>query len=137
MGYYVDFKTGTVKDSGTDATVTLVIQDEQNKPHRFEISDTNGNCFESGSYTSFSLQPANDLGNINTINVSHDNTGTNPGWYLEFVIIRKDGEYWSFPYSGWISQNTSLSISLEKFPLPLASNTIIKEIPKPKEEGLL
>ncbi|MBD0408879.1 hypothetical protein CHH79_15590 [Bacillus siamensis] len=107
--YYVDFRTSTVKDSGTDAPITLIIHDEQHKPHWFKLFDPKGNYFESGSFTSFEIETINDLGSIPLIKIWHDQTGTNPYWNLEFVSIRTDSSFWLFPHYDWLEKSTTIT----------------------------
>lgn len=48
------------------------------------------------------------VGEIQRINIGHDNSGAGPAWFLDHVIIRCE-EYpdkeWRFPVNRWFSKN--------------------------------
>ena len=45
-----------------------------------------------------------DLGQLERVQLRHDNTGVGPGWYLEWVEVCQceDGKVWRLPYGRWL-----------------------------------
>ena len=99
--------TGVWKHSGTTANVTLNIKGELNElkliPLRGEDEST-GICAR-GSVNGFVLITNESLGCLKEITLEHDNTGDNPSWFVETVVIRdrQTEQQWVFPINRWLA----------------------------------
>ena len=99
--------TGDIDSAGTDANVTLSIDGVQ-----YDLHDSSINNFERGVTTSY-LLPANlSLRQLKhaQINLSHDNSGDKPGWYVSnfslLFQLQHGSElnlYRTWPNVGWLS----------------------------------
>mmetsp|Transcript_40900 Transcript_40900/g.95559 ORF Transcript_40900/g.95559 Transcript_40900/m.95559 type:complete len:270 (-) Transcript_40900:8-817(-) len=77
------------------------------------------------------LENAPELGELQKLTVSHDNSGTGADWFLEHVEIREaeTGSLWKFPCRRWVdSERESSALSLDLFP--------VNEAHKPQLRGL-
>ncbi len=108
--YVVRVKTGTKFLSGTDANVTLVMNGSLRTSEKFVLNPLiNGNAFENGQLDTAALSGVQNVGEITSITISHDNSGIGPGWYLEYVEIEVDGQKKRFVLNGWLDTDNGLS----------------------------
>lgn len=108
--YVVRVKTGTKFLSGTDANVTLVMNGSLRTSEKFVLNPLiNGNAFEKGRLDTATLSGVQDVGDIASIKISHNNAGIGPGWYLEYVEIETGGKKKRFVLNGWLDTEKGLS----------------------------
>ncbi|XP_022810198.1 uncharacterized protein LOC111347198 [Stylophora pistillata] len=107
--YYYDMviSTGVWKDSATTANVTMSIRGENDEQDLITLQkhgDLQG-FFSRGSINGFVLVTNESLGNLNQITLEHDNSGDNPSWFVETVVIRdrQTEERWEFPINRWLA----------------------------------
>uniref|UniRef100_A0A8D0H9K4 Lipoxygenase homology PLAT domains 1 n=1 Tax=Sphenodon punctatus TaxID=8508 RepID=A0A8D0H9K4_SPHPU len=104
--YEVHVITADMWGAGTDANVYLSIYGEGG-------GDTGGrhlqrsnhlNKFEKGQVDIFTVKAIN-LGVLKKLRIRHDNTGSNPSWFLEIVEIidRKEDITYYFPCQRWLA----------------------------------
>jgi len=99
--------TGVWKNSGTTANVTISIEGEMDElkliplRSKWETSE----IFARGSIDGFVLVTNRSLGSLTQISLEHDNSGDNPSWFVETVVIkdRQTEERWVFPLNRWLA----------------------------------
>lgn len=83
----IQFKTGKKKNAGTDASITLQINN-----WRINCPDMPGNDNEAGSYYTYAFPNTNKmkLDELRLANIwlFHDNSGKKPGWYVDNVLLQ-------------------------------------------------
>ena len=82
--YKITVTTGAQSNAGTDANVSIRINGTADQSPVIPLT---GGSFETNDVDIFeeSLQ---DLGNLLSIDIGHDNTGASPGWWLDRVTIQ-------------------------------------------------
>uniref|UniRef100_A0A3Q3R3S5 PLAT domain-containing protein n=1 Tax=Monopterus albus TaxID=43700 RepID=A0A3Q3R3S5_MONAL len=78
--------TGDVKGAGTDANVFITIYGVNGDSGKRQLRQKFRNLFERGRTDRFVLEML-DLGELLRVRVEHDNSGTNGGWFLEFIEV--------------------------------------------------
>ncbi|KAK9733741.1 hypothetical protein RND81_04G089000 [Saponaria officinalis] len=91
--YVIQLKTGDVPDAGTDATVTLRVYDE----HGNGIADPDlwsdglmgkdHDYFERNNLDMFGFKFGCLGSKVCNIELSHNNGGSKPGWYVSYVQV--------------------------------------------------
>ena len=101
--YDVTIKTGSIVNAGTDANVWILLHGERGNSARTEL-DSEYNDFEAKSERIYRIA-TRELGDITKITVGHDNAGSRPGWFLEYVKLRRldDNKIHIFPVNRWFS----------------------------------
>ena len=107
--YFYDMviSTGVWKNSGSTANVTISIEGEMDElkliplRSKWETSE----IFARGSIDGFVLVTNRSLGRLTQISLEHDNSGDNPSWFVETVVIkdRQTEERWMFPLNRWLA----------------------------------
>ncbi|XP_029102822.1 polycystin-1 [Scleropages formosus] len=82
--YRVLVKTGWVKGSGTTAHVGLSLYGLNRSGSRHLRQD---GAFQRNGLDDFQLETDANLGEIWKIRIWHDNTGLDPSWYLQHVVV--------------------------------------------------
>nr|XP_020662186.1 lipoxygenase homology domain-containing protein 1 [Pogona vitticeps] len=103
--YEVHVLTGTVWGAGTDANVYLSIYGERGDTGERHLKRSkNLNKFEKNQVDVFNV-PAIDLGELTKVRIRHDNSGSNPAWYLERIEITdtKEEVTYYFPCQRWLA----------------------------------
>ena len=87
-----------------------------------------------GSTQTFTVTLKDDIGDIYSLRIWHDNSGKDPSWYLDEIEIRdtRSGNCWKFIFETWLSLEDE-SHSNEVLQTPLHSNRnitrkVIKEM---------
>ncbi|XP_078351938.1 LOW QUALITY PROTEIN: polycystin-1-like protein 2 [Oculina patagonica] len=107
--YFYDMviSTGVWKHSATTANVTFSIKGEINE-HKLIPLRSKGDSseiFARGSVDGFVLITNESLGTLKEITLEHDNSGDDPSWFVETVVIkdRQTEERWVFPINRWLA----------------------------------
>ncbi|KAL9954033.1 hypothetical protein ACROYT_G041521 [Oculina patagonica] len=107
--YYYDMviSTGVWKHSATTANVTISIKGEINE-HKLIPLRSKGDSteiFARGSVDGFVLITNESLGTLKEITLEHDNSGDDPSWFVETVVLRdrQTEERWVFPINRWLA----------------------------------
>ncbi|XP_022806964.1 lipoxygenase homology domain-containing protein 1-like isoform X2 [Stylophora pistillata] len=113
VAYSLTFKTGDMPYAGTDANVTLQLFGDKGQTEKIMLRQESGKTikrFDRGRTDRFTVQTM-DVGKVERIRISHDNTGPNPEWYLEYLKIEipsRDEKYMFpliFPCRCWLAEN--------------------------------
>ena len=99
--------TGVWKHSATTANVTISIKGEINEHKLVPLrgKGDSSEIFARGSVNGFVLITNESLGTLKEITLEHDNSGENPSWFVEAVVIRdrQTEERWLFPINRWLA----------------------------------
>ncbi|KAI5096357.1 lipoxygenase-like domain-containing protein 1, partial [Silurus meridionalis] len=105
--YTMRIKTGDKKNAGTDANVYTVLYGTNDDTGiiNLKASKNHRNKFEKGMIDEFTIE-AVDLGSLKRIRIGHDNAGTSPGWFLDWVEIDAPsmGQCLCFPCGRWLDK---------------------------------
>lgn len=103
--YEIKVQTGCLDYAGTDSNIKIQLFDEDNKSTASIFLDNKDNNFERGACDTFMID-ADSLSNITKIKIFSDNSGKNPGWYLNWITIQNvtNEEFYAFPAYCWIEK---------------------------------
>ena len=107
--YYYDMviSTGVWKHSATTANITISIKGENYGHSQIPLNEKGetSELFERGSINGFVLVMKESIGPLKEITLDHDNSGNNPSWFVETVVIqdRQTEERWVFPINRWLA----------------------------------
>lgn len=105
--YNISIQTGMWKGFGTSANVGIIVNGNQGSSGEISLNDSlaRRKYFSRGSVNNFTLTLPSSLGNVTDLRIWHDNTGSNPAWFLQHVVItdRQTGEMWYFFANQWLS----------------------------------
>ena len=89
--YYYDMviSTGVWKHSVTTANITISIKGENCGHSQILLNDKGetSEIFGRGSINAFVLVMKESIGPLKEITLEHDNSGNNPSWFVETVVI--------------------------------------------------
>ncbi|PWA69347.1 root storage protein [Artemisia annua] len=109
-----DNSGGTADSAGTDATISLILNDaygsEVNIPNldRYGEMDPGHNYFENGNIDKFSITTSCMKSPVCSITLSSDNSGGKPGWYVDYVqVVTSKGAVGdiTFEFYGWLAED--------------------------------
>lgn len=86
--YLVNVQTGHRRKAGTTAKVKVMLQFAEGQSDSYSLSDSEKPVFERGGVDVFLLSMPFSLGELQSIDISHDNSGGSPDWYLDKVMIQ-------------------------------------------------
>ena len=99
--------TGVWKHSGTTANVSVSIEGEINEQKLIPLRSKgeSSELFARGSIDGFVLVTSQTLGTLKEITLEHDNSGDNPSWFVETVVIkdRQTEQRWMFSINRWLA----------------------------------
>lgn len=105
--YNLSIQTGMWKGCGTTANVVIIINGDQGSSAAIPLTDPWGRRknFTRASVNNFTLILQSSLGNLTDISIWHDNTGSNPSWFLQHVVIteKETEKVWYFFANTWLS----------------------------------
>uniref|UniRef100_A0A3Q0R7C3 Lipoxygenase homology PLAT domains 1 n=1 Tax=Amphilophus citrinellus TaxID=61819 RepID=A0A3Q0R7C3_AMPCI len=114
--YEIKVYTSDIFGAGTDADVFIVLYGRKGvcsqQKHLCVNKRERRLYFERGAEDMFIVEQLEDIGDvIEKIRIGHDNSGTNPGWHLDRVEIRrqlrkgKGSETTIFPCERWLAKS--------------------------------
>ncbi|XP_022808986.1 polycystic kidney disease protein 1-like 2 [Stylophora pistillata] len=107
--YYYDMviSTGVWKHSATTANISISIKGENYDQSQIPLREKGetSELFGRGSINGFVLVMKESMGPLKEITLDHDNSGDNPSWFVETVVIqdRQTEERWVFPINRWLA----------------------------------
>ncbi|KAG9266056.1 lipoxygenase homology domain-containing protein 1 [Astyanax mexicanus] len=105
--YTMTIKTGEKKYGGTDANIFAILYgtNDDTGVINLKASKNHKNKFEVGMIDEFTIE-AVDIGKLKRIRIGHDNAGTSPGWFLDWVEINAPslGQLLRFPCGRWLDR---------------------------------
>ena len=118
--YDISIQTGMWKGFGTSAHVGITVNGENGSSGEISLAaPLNGRkYFSRGSVNIFTLTLPSSLGKLTDIRIWHDNTGSNPAWFLQQVVIadKQTGDMWYFFANQWLTldeRSGSIELSIE------------------------
>ena len=87
--YNISIQTGVWKGFGTSARVGTIINGNQGSSGDILLTDplARRKYFARGSVNNFTLTFPSSLGKLTDVRIWHDNSGSNPAWFLQDVVI--------------------------------------------------
>ncbi|XP_078607411.1 polycystin-1-like protein 2 isoform X2 [Branchiostoma floridae x Branchiostoma japonicum] len=85
--YQVVVFTGARANAGTTAKVSVIFYGEKGESGPHELDDVRRMTFCTGGVDSFVVTCAGVMGPLNYIHVWHDNSGDDPSWFLNKIIV--------------------------------------------------
>jgi len=103
--YTVKVKTSQAKNAGTDAGVYIQLFGTNGRSTSLQrIDQKYHDDFEKGATDTYTVYADADLGEVNKINLEHDNTGSGPWWKIDQIIIN---DRYTFNINAWLGDNNS------------------------------
>lgn len=99
--YSLTVQTGREGKAGTDARVYAALCGAGGDTEEHELQGD----FETGSLDKPEFDDSRNVGDIRYLRIRHDNTGTNPGWFLNYVTVAFEGKEWDFRAYRWLAES--------------------------------
>ncbi|XP_067432834.1 polycystin-1 [Thunnus thynnus] len=111
--YRVLVKTGWKRGAGTTAHVGIGLYGVNKSGSRHLQRD---GAFQRGSLDQFHLETDNNLGEVWKIRIWHDNTGLDPSWYVQHVVVwdPQTDHMFFFLLEDWLSVEKQKNGTVEK-----------------------
>ncbi|KAI8502519.1 hypothetical protein Bbelb_201070, partial [Branchiostoma belcheri] len=103
--YRIMVFTGPRTNAGTTARVYMKLFGESDEAGPVVLEDMDRVTFRQGAVDTFVLSSDRRLGALNAVHVWHDNTGGDPSWYLNKIVVidcDKDDKY-TFICDKWLA----------------------------------
>ncbi|KAJ7354735.1 hypothetical protein OS493_030511, partial [Desmophyllum pertusum] len=107
--YQIVITTGVWRNSGTTAKVAMEIYGADHSTGILQLGllepGADNLLFSRGNTDVFVLKVDKPLGAIQGVRVGHDNTGENPSWFLEEIVVldKEFNQSWTFSSSQWLA----------------------------------
>ena len=103
--YEIRVVTRDIDNAGTDANVYIWLFGAHGDSGERLLDIEGINNFHRGKTDDFPSKKA--LGDLREVRIRHDNTGEQPGWFLESVTVRNHatGQSWFFPCRRWLARD--------------------------------
>ena len=113
--YLVTIYTGAQYKAGTTAHVALELSGEQGSTNTHLLTGENKRkrTLERGSDSWFLIATEDTLGDLTELRIWHDNSGQNPEWLLDRVLVRdcQTDHVWVFLVGRWVHPVTGLLVT--------------------------
>ena len=108
--YEISVYTGCGFGAGTTANVSIILRGDKNELLSRALWHPDRQCFQRGAIDTFLVSSADSIGEINYIQIWHDNSGFSPAWFLNNVIVRDLNEQKSYLFSNdtWLAVEKGL-----------------------------
>ncbi|XP_067853682.1 polycystin-1-like protein 2 [Heptranchias perlo] len=125
--YLVKVFTGHRRGAGTTSEVVITLYGSEGHSDSHHLIDPKKPVFKHGSVDEFLLATPFPLGNLTSIRLWHNNSGSSPSWYINHVIIQdpKTGQQWYFFCNCWLAVDVGEFV-LDKI-FPFASDAEMKD----------
>ncbi|XP_044515307.1 polycystic kidney disease protein 1-like 3 [Gracilinanus agilis] len=103
--YLIQVFTGFRRRAATTAKVVLILYGSEGRSDPHHLSDPQKVVFERGAQDVFLLTTRSPLGELHSIRLWHDNSGTSPSWYVTQVIVSDltTRKKWYFLCNCWLA----------------------------------
>ncbi|XP_059507518.1 polycystin-1-like protein 2 [Stegostoma tigrinum] len=125
--YLIRIQTGHRKGAATTAKVVIMLIGSKGHSDPHFLTDSEKHVFERGAVDEFLLTTFFSLGDLQSIRLWHDNSGSSPSWYVNHVTVLdvEAGKQWHFICNSWlaidIDENTVDKIFLTASDMELKS----------------
>jgi hypothetical protein len=102
--YEVQIHTSDLHGAGTDAAVYITLLGTRATSPEVRLESLRRD-FERDAVDVFRLYGLEDLGDIRSIRLRHDNGGASPGWHVDYALVRRiqDGEAFLASFDRWLA----------------------------------
>lgn len=103
--YEVIIFTGSRRNAGSTAEVSLIISGDQSDSKPYLLQRTSSLSYKRSSRDSYLVTTSSSLGSLLYIRIWHDNSGSDPSWFLSQVIIRdvETSQEYFFLCNSWLA----------------------------------
>ncbi|XP_043562658.1 polycystic kidney disease protein 1-like 2 [Chiloscyllium plagiosum] len=103
--YLVKVFTGHRRGAGTTSKVVMMLYGSAGQSDSHHLTDPKKPVFQQGSVDEFLLATPFPLGNLTSIRLWHNNSGSSPSWYINHVIVQdpETGKQWYFFCNCWLA----------------------------------
>ena len=107
--YRIIISTGVWRNSGTTAKVAIEIYGSEGSSGIVQLNldepGVDNFLFTRGNTDVFVLSLSHSLGAIQAVQIGHDNSGENPSWFLEEIVVIDEqmSKPWAFTSSQWLA----------------------------------
>ncbi|KAI3377913.1 hypothetical protein L3Q82_009040 [Scortum barcoo] len=126
--YMLNFSTGHRHGASTSSQVTITLLGTEGESEPHHLTDPEKPVFERGGVDMFLLTTHFSLGDLQSIRLWHDNSGTHPAWYVYVnkVMVQdlETGQKWHFLCNSWLAVDVG-ECTLDKV-FPVATETDLK-----------
>ncbi|XP_057707318.1 polycystic kidney disease protein 1-like 2 isoform X1 [Corythoichthys intestinalis] len=124
--YMLTIGTGHRHGASTSSQVTLTLLGTEGESEPHHLTDLEKPLFERGADDVFLLTTHFSLGELQSIRLWHDNSGTHPAWYVNKVIVQdlETGQKWHFLCNSWLAVDVG-DCTLDKV-FPVATEEDLK-----------
>ncbi|XP_013422214.1 uncharacterized protein LOC106182109 [Lingula anatina] len=105
QGYEIMVWTGSRKDAGTTAHVSIILSGDKDETEPRVLADDKRPICQRGGIDSFLLTTTQSLGKLSHLRIWHDNSGSNPSWYFSRMLVEDllTGEKYYFMCNRWLA----------------------------------
>ncbi|OXB62704.1 hypothetical protein ASZ78_003064 [Callipepla squamata] len=117
--YLVTVFTGHRRGAATTSKVTLTLYGLEGESEPHHLSDPDTPVFERGGVDVFLLCTFFPLGELQSIRLWHDNSGDNPSWYVNRVLVHDLAwdQKWYFLCNSWLAVDIGECVLDKVFPV--------------------
>ena len=103
--YRITTYTPEIDKAGTNAHVYITLFGALGNSGERELDNQDQN-FEQGKMDVFSIT-SQELGNLQRIRIRHDGRDSNPGWFLDKIVVHNEDtdREWTFPCNRWLASD--------------------------------
>ncbi|KAF7662063.1 hypothetical protein LDENG_00247400, partial [Lucifuga dentata] len=103
--YLLTISTGHRHGAATSSQVTITLLSSKGESEPHHLTDPEKPVFERSGVDTFLLTTYFSLGELQSIRLWHDNSGTHPAWYVNKVMVQdlESGQKWHFLCNSWLS----------------------------------
>ncbi|XP_028413115.1 uncharacterized protein LOC114535974 [Dendronephthya gigantea] len=103
--YQVIIHTGIRRSAGTSANVGLMLSGEHGKSRKCLLKSSKREVLQRGDVDSFLITTTGSLGALKHLYIWHDNTGSDPAWFLNHVVVldSETGQVYNFLCYRWLA----------------------------------
>ncbi|XP_033098968.1 polycystic kidney disease protein 1-like 2 [Anneissia japonica] len=103
--YHVTIFTGMRTGAGTSAVVTLTLYGMEGNSEPHVMTSLTRKVMCQGTSDSFLLTTKESLGDLSSVRVWHDNSGSHPAWYLSRILVHEvdSDQWWYFLCKTWLA----------------------------------
>ncbi|XP_064641225.1 polycystin-1-like protein 2 [Lineus longissimus] len=117
--YLVTVFNGSRRQAGTTSNVTMTLFGLKGKSEPHLLQHANHRMCQTGSVDTVLLRTEEDLGDLTSIRLWHDNSGTSADWFVSHVTVEKmeTDDEWVFLCYSWLSVNIGDGVLDKVFPV--------------------
>uniref|UniRef100_F1N3D1 Polycystin 1 like 3, transient receptor potential channel interacting n=1 Tax=Bos taurus TaxID=9913 RepID=F1N3D1_BOVIN len=105
--YLIEVSTGHRRRASTTANVVITLYGSEGRSEPHHLCDSQKAVFERGGLDVFLLGTPSSLGELHSLRLWHDNSGTSPAWYVSQVTVTDIAgkRKWHFLCNCWLAMD--------------------------------